>query len=148
MINRLSSANGGKTFINFRDSKLTRILQTALGGNSKTAIICTMTQTLSNYQETLNTLHFGQKAKHVKTTVNVNEINQGLFNGQMGPEMEKAQKEIQDLKAKLKEFETKVLEYQNSHISSNQGVESMQIDQSNSRQSIGKDDFTVSFLKD
>jgi len=148
VINRLSSANGGKTFINFRDSKLTRILQTALGGNSKTAIICTMTQTLSNYQETLNTLHFGQKAKHVKTTVNVNEINQGLFNGQMGPEMEKAQKEIQDLKAKLKEFETKVLEYQNSHISSNQGVESMQIDQSNSRQSIGKDDFTVSFLKD
>ena len=43
VINRLSSANGGKTFINFRDSKLTRILQTALGGNSKTAIICTMT---------------------------------------------------------------------------------------------------------
>jgi centromeric protein E len=43
VINRLSSANGGKTFINFRDSKLTRILQPALGGNSKTAIICTMT---------------------------------------------------------------------------------------------------------
>ena len=60
----------------------------------------------------MNTLHFGQKAKHVKTTVNVNEINQGLFNGQMGPEMEKAQKEILDLKAKLKEFETKVLELQ------------------------------------
>ena len=103
---------------------------------------------MSNYQETLNTLHFGQKAKHVKTTVNVNEINQGLFNGQMGPEMEKAQKEILDLKAKLKEFETKVLEFQNSHIASNQGVESMQIDQSNTRPSIGKDDFTVSFLKD
>jgi hypothetical protein len=96
----------------------------------------------------LNTLHFGQKAKHVKTTVNVNEINQGLFNGQMGPEMEKAQKEILDLKTKLKEFETKVLEFQNSHITSNQGVESMQIDQSNTRPSIGKDDFTVSFLKD
>jgi len=111
VINRLSSANGGKTFINFRDSKLTRILQTAPGGNSKTAIICTMTQTLSNYQETLNTLHFGQKAKHVKTTVNVNEINQGLFNGQLGPEMEKAQKEISDLKAKLKDFETKILEF-------------------------------------
>ena len=59
VINRLSTANGGKTFINFRDSKLTRILQPALGGNSKTAIICTMTGTLSNYQETLNTLHFG-----------------------------------------------------------------------------------------
>lgn len=110
VINRLSSANGGKTFINFRDSKLTRILQPALGGNSKTAIICTMTQCLSNYQETLNTLHFGQKAKHVKTTVNVNEISQ--FNGQnQGPEMERAIKEIQDLKARLKEYEIKISDF-------------------------------------
>lgn len=42
VINKLSSA-GGKAFINYRDSKITRILQPALGGNSKTAIICTMT---------------------------------------------------------------------------------------------------------
>jgi len=75
VINKLSLATG-KSFINYRDSKITRILQNALGGNSKTAIICTMTQTLSNYQETVNTLHFGQKAKHVKTKVNVNEITQ------------------------------------------------------------------------
>jgi len=33
-----------------------------------------MTQTLSNYQETVNTLLFGQKAKNIKTTVNINEI--------------------------------------------------------------------------
>ncbi len=75
VINKLSLANTGKSFINYRDSKLTRILQPALGGNSKTAIICTITQTLTNYQETVNTLHFGQKAKHVKTTINVNEIS-------------------------------------------------------------------------
>jgi len=75
VINKLSTTSGGKTFINYRDSKLTRILQPALGGNSKTAIICTITQTLNNYQETVNTLHFGQKAKHVKTTVNINEIS-------------------------------------------------------------------------
>lgn len=72
VINKLSS--GSKQFINFRDSKLTRILQTALGGNSSTAIICTITQTQANYQETINTIHFGQKAKKVKTTVVVNEI--------------------------------------------------------------------------
>lgn len=71
-----------------------------------------MTQTLCNYQETLNTLHFGQKAKHVKTTVNVNEISNGLFNGQLGPEMEKANKEISDLKLKLKEYEQKMFEFQ------------------------------------
>lgn len=114
MINRLSSANGAKTFINFRDSKLTRILQPALGGNSKTAIICTMTPTLANYQESVNTLHFGQKAKHVKTSVNVNEISQGMLNGTAGPELEKAQREINELKSKLKEYETKMVEFQNS----------------------------------
>ena len=49
VVNKLSQAGNGKTFINYRDSKMTRILQSALGGNSKTAIICTMTQTLQNY---------------------------------------------------------------------------------------------------
>ena len=33
-----------------------------------------MTQTIQNYQETMNTLLFGQKAKNVKTTVNINEV--------------------------------------------------------------------------
>ena len=42
VINKLSQGNG-KTFINYRDSKMTRILQASLGGNSKTAIICTIT---------------------------------------------------------------------------------------------------------
>ena len=75
VINRLSSQAGSqKSFINYRDSKLTRILQSSLGGNSQTAIICTMTQTYHNHQETVNTLLFGQKAKNVKTTVNVNEV--------------------------------------------------------------------------
>jgi centromeric protein E len=60
VINRLSSQGGsGKSFINYRDSKLTRILQSSLGGNSQTAIICTMTQTYHNHQETVNTLLFG-----------------------------------------------------------------------------------------
>ena len=72
VINRLSQ--NSKNFVNYRDSKLTRLLQTALGGNSKTAIICTIADDNSHYQETLNTLHFGLKAKNVKTTVRINEI--------------------------------------------------------------------------
>lgn len=42
--------------INFRDSKLTRILQTSLGGNSLTAIICTVT--LAVEDQTNNTLRY------------------------------------------------------------------------------------------
>ena len=72
VINRLSQ--NPKNFVNYRDSKLTRLLQTALGGNSKTAVICTIADDNIHYQETLNTLHFGLKAKNVKTTVRVNEI--------------------------------------------------------------------------
>ena len=72
VINKLSQNN--KSFVNYRDSKLTRLLQTALGGNSKTTIICTMVDDNIHYSETLNTLHFGMKAKNVKTTVKVNEI--------------------------------------------------------------------------
>jgi centromeric protein E len=93
VINKLSQGKRAQQFINYRDSKMTRILQSALGGNSKTSIICTMTQTLSNYQETVNTLHFGQKAKHVKTTVNINEITQSSSS----PELEKANRMIEDL---------------------------------------------------
>ena len=72
VINKLSQNN--KNFVNYRDSKLTRLLQSSLGGNSKTSIICTMIDDNNHYSETLNTLHFGIKAKNVKTTVKENEI--------------------------------------------------------------------------
>lgn len=42
------------SFINYRDSKLTRILQNSLGGNAKTVIICTVTPV--SFDETLSTL--------------------------------------------------------------------------------------------
>lgn len=42
------------SFINYRDSKLTRILQNSLGGNAKTVIICTITPV--SFDETLSTL--------------------------------------------------------------------------------------------
>ncbi|XP_013397459.1 kinesin-like protein KIN-7L [Lingula anatina] len=62
----------GKSFIGFRDSKLTRILQNSLGGNSKTAIICTVTP--ASVEETHSTLKFASRAKNIKNKPQVNEV--------------------------------------------------------------------------
>ena len=77
-------------------------MQPALGGNSQTAIICTMTQTFQNYQETVNTLLFGQKAKNIKTTVAVNEIAVKGSTAEVQAELERAKTEITQLRGKLK----------------------------------------------
>lgn len=63
-----------KTHINFRDSKLTRILQPALSGNARMAIICCATSSELFLNETLSTLQFATRAKMVKTNAQVNEV--------------------------------------------------------------------------
>lgn len=68
----ISKLNKGTAFVCFRESKLTRILQPYLGGNSITAIICTISPLKSNYQETVNTLRFGICAGGIKNDVKVN----------------------------------------------------------------------------
>ena len=72
VINKL--AEGKSAHIPYRDSKLTRILQMALGGNSLTAIICTVSPAAVNYYQTLSTLRFANRAKIVKNKPKVNEI--------------------------------------------------------------------------
>ena len=87
-------------FINYRDSKLTRILQQALSGSSMTSIICTMSQLHQNYQESKETLNFGTKAKNIKTIVNVNEVIRDSPE-EVAQRMFKVQRENEDLKNKL-----------------------------------------------
>ncbi|XP_009773595.1 kinesin-like protein KIN-1 [Nicotiana sylvestris] len=66
-----SSAPGKPTHIPYRDSKLTRILQDALGGYSQTALLCCCSPSPYNASESLFTLRFGARAKHIKATVHV-----------------------------------------------------------------------------
>ena len=60
--------------INFRDSKLTRILQPSLSGNARMAVICCATPSELYLEETRSTLQFASRAKLVKTNAQVNEI--------------------------------------------------------------------------
>ena len=61
-----SLTSPGRQHIPFRDSKLTRLLRTSLGGNTKTAIICCVTGASSQYDQTVSTLRFAQEAAKVK----------------------------------------------------------------------------------
>ena len=63
-----------QTHINFRDSKLTRILQPSLSGNARMAVICCATPSELYLEETRSTLQFASRAKLVKTNAQVNEV--------------------------------------------------------------------------
>ena len=64
----------GRKHIPYRDSKLTRMLSSSLGGNSRTAIICTVSPALSNLEHSINTLRFGSRAIKIQNHHKVNEI--------------------------------------------------------------------------
>lgn len=72
VIRKLSKGRNGH--IPFRDSKLTRILQSSLGGNARTAIICTISPARSHVEQSRNTLLFASCAKEVTTTARVNVV--------------------------------------------------------------------------
>ena len=57
----------------YRDSVLTRLLMNALGGNSKTIMIAAISPAAINYEETLSTLRYADRAKAIKTKAIVNE---------------------------------------------------------------------------
>ncbi|KAG7258194.1 hypothetical protein CRUP_034601 [Coryphaenoides rupestris] len=82
-------------FTNYRDSKLTRILQNSLGGNAKTVIICTITP--STLEETLSTLQFASTAKKMKNDPHVTEVSDD------GALLKRYRNEIIDLKRRLQE---------------------------------------------
>jgi centromeric protein E len=96
---RYGSASGGeliyRTHIPYRDSKLTRILQSSIGGNASTAIICAATPSGNFIEETVSTLKFASRAKTIVNKPRINEIisdKERLY---------RAQKEIAELREAL-----------------------------------------------
>ncbi|CAN6463708.1 unnamed protein product [Victoria cruziana] len=72
VIRKLSKGRNGH--VPYRDSKLTRILHSSLGGNARTAIICTMSPARSHTEQSRNTLLFASCAKEVATNAQVNVV--------------------------------------------------------------------------
>jgi centromeric protein E len=60
--------------IPYRDSKLTRLLQSTLSGHGRVSLICTITPASSTSEETHNTLKFAQRCKHVEIKASRNKI--------------------------------------------------------------------------
>ncbi|CAI0406570.1 unnamed protein product [Linum tenue] len=72
VISKLTEARA--THIPYRDSKLTRLLQSSLSGLGRVSLICTVTPTSSSSEETHNTLKFAHRAKHIEIQAAQNKI--------------------------------------------------------------------------
>lgn len=71
--NVISALVDGKTHhIPYRDSKLTRLLQDSLGGNTKTIMIAAVSPASDNYEETLSTLRYASRAKFIQNKPIIN----------------------------------------------------------------------------
>ncbi|KAL8126694.1 hypothetical protein AgCh_013819 [Apium graveolens] len=66
--------DGKASHVPYRDSKLTRLLQSSLSGHGRVSLICTVTPSSSNSEETHNTLKFAHRAKHIEIQAAQNKI--------------------------------------------------------------------------
>ena len=79
VISKLAEQTPGKTkgekFIPYRDSTLTWLLKDNLGGNAKTVMMATISPAADNYEETLSTLRYADRAKKIMTKVSANTVS-------------------------------------------------------------------------
>lgn len=93
----------GEKHIKFRDSKLTRLLQSSLGGNSRTIFIACVSPSAENSNETLSTLRYASEARRIQNRVVQNTSVSG--EAAWRAELEKAQEELAAADRKLAKTE-------------------------------------------
>lgn len=86
----------------YRDSKLTKLLQNSIGGNSKTAMIITCSALVQNESETITTLRFGSVAKCIK---NKPKINRELTLAELKLRLMKIEEELKKKALKIASLE-------------------------------------------
>ncbi|CAI8614124.1 unnamed protein product [Vicia faba] len=104
VISKLTEAKA--SHIPYRDSKLTRVLQSSLSGHGRVSLICTVTPSSSSSEETHNTLKFAHRAKHIEIQTAQNKIidEKSLI--------KKYQQEIQCLKEELEQLKKGIVPVQ------------------------------------
>ncbi|KXS10018.1 kinesin-domain-containing protein, partial [Gonapodya prolifera JEL478] len=84
-----SLVDGKSSHVPYRDSKLTRLLQDSLGGSAKTVMLATMSPASYNYEETLSTLRYANRAKNIKNKPKINEDPKDAMLRQFQEEIQK-----------------------------------------------------------
>lgn len=125
------SSNSKKDFVPYRESVLTWLLKENLGGNSKTAMIATVSPSADNFEESLSTLRYADRAKNIKCKAIVNEDPRAKMIRELREEIEQLKKDVQtqpaasqlepeavqeveETKAKLSEAENLIVEMNES----------------------------------
>ena len=95
VIAKLTEPAQGEVHVPYRDSKLTRLLQTSLGGDARVAVVCTLHLGSQHAGETLSTLKFGRRCKMVVTSARRQTVmdDKAL--------LDKYRRELEELRARL-----------------------------------------------
>ncbi|XP_063632324.1 kinesin-like protein KIF3A [Cydia splendana] len=102
--------DGKSTHIPYRNSKLTRLLQDSLGGNSKTVMIATIGPAESNYVETISTLRYANRAKNIENKTHVNSEPGDALLTRFQQEIDQLKKQLEENENELEEEEAELSE--------------------------------------
>ncbi|CAL8108590.1 unnamed protein product [Orchesella dallaii] len=97
VISALGDKSKKATHVPYRDSKLTRLLQDSLGGNSRTLMIACVSPNEMDFVESINTMKYANRAKNIKNKVVINQ--------------DKSSRTIALLKDRINELESELMEY-------------------------------------
>ncbi|KAG7267889.1 hypothetical protein CRUP_033015 [Coryphaenoides rupestris] len=97
VISALGDRSKRSTHVPYRDSKLTRLLQDSLGGNSQTVMIACISPSDRDFMETLNTLKYANRARNIKNKVVANQ--------------DRASQQISTLRTEITRLQMELMEY-------------------------------------
>lgn len=89
------------SFVPYRNSPLTKILKSSIGGNAKTAIILCVNPSLNNIEQTLGTLKFGNLASKIENVVSKNTVSSGDHEAKLNNMMKGYEKKMKELEDKM-----------------------------------------------